>query len=362
MAVCRAVFSSSVRRYSSSSLQDVVIVGAARTPMGGFRGSLSSMTAPQLGAVAISGALERANCPAHAVDEVYMGAVLQGGMGQAPDRQAAIFAGIPVSVPCTAVNKVCASGMKSIMQAAQSLALGQNSVMVAGGMESMSNVPYYMSRGDTPYGGVNMRDGLVADGLTDVYNKFHMGNCGENTAKVLGISREDQDNYGLNSYKKAAAAYTAGNIKDELVQVEIKGKRGKPSTFVTEDEEYKKVNFEKFSKLSTVFQKDGGTVTAGNASTLSDGAAATILMTAEAAERLGCKPIARIVGYADGATDPIDFPIAPKFATEKLLAQTGVAVGGVALWEINEAFSVVVLANIMAHDLGPEKVNIHGGA
>merc|ERR1711953_917347 len=286
----------SIRRYSSSSsLQDVVIVGAARTPMGGFRGSLSSMSAPQLGAVAISAALERAKCPVDAVDEVYMGAGLQGGMGHAPDRQAALFAGIPVSTPCTAVNKVCASGMKSIMQAAQALTLGQNSVMVAGGMESMSNVPYYMSRGDTPYGGVAMRDGLVADGLTDVYNKFHMGNCGENTARELGISREEQDEYGIGSYRKAAAAYAEGNIKEELVQVEIKGKRGKPSTFVTEDEEYKKVNFDKFSKLSTVFQKEGGTVTAGNASTLSDGAAATVLMTAEAAERLGCKPLARIV-------------------------------------------------------------------
>ena len=235
-------------------------------------------------------------------------------------------------------------------------------MMVAGGMESMSNVPYYMSRGDTPYGGVAMRDGLVADGLTDVYNKFHMGNCGENTARELGISREEQDEYGIGSYRKAAAAYAEGNIKEELVQVEIKGKRGKPSTFVTEDEEYKKVNFEKFSKLSTVFQKDGGTVTAGNASTLSDGAAATILMTAQAAERLGCKPLARIVGYADGATKPIDFPIAPKFATDKLLKQTGVNVADVDLWEVNEAFSVVVLANIKLSQIDPEKVNIHGGA
>lgn len=330
--------------------------------MGGFRGSLASFSAPQLGALAISAALERSGCPKESVDEVYMGCVLQGGMGQAPDRQAALFAGLPVSVPCTAVNKVCASGMKSIMQASQSLQLGQNSVMVAGGFESMSNVPYYMSRGDTPYGGVKMTDGLVGDGLTDVYNKFHMGNCGENTAKKLGITRQQQDEYGMNSYKKSAAAYANGDIKEELVEVEVKGKRGKPSTFVTEDDEYKKVNFDKFAKLATVFQREGGTVTAGNASTLSDGAAATILMTAEAAQRLGCKPLARIVGYADGATDPIDFPIAPKFATEKLLAQTGVAVEDVALWEINEAFSVVVLANIMAHDLDPEKVNIHGGA
>merc|ERR1711970_213818 len=351
-----------LRRYSTSLGNDVVIVGAARTPWGAFRGSLASFSAPQLGALAISAALERAGCPKEAVDEVYMGAVLQGGMGQAPDRQAMLGAGIPKSVPCTLVNKVCASGMKSIMQASQSLQLGQNSVMVAGGFESMSNVPYYMTRGDTPYGGVAMKDGLVADGLTDVYNKFHMGNCGENTAKKLGISREEQDEYGMNSYKKAAAAYEDGNIKDELVAVEVKGKRGKPSTFVSEDEEYKKVNFAKFDKLATVFQREGGTVTAGNASTLSDGAAATVLMTAEAAEKLGCKPLARIVGYADGATDPIDFPIAPKFALDKLMAQVGMAPGDVDLWEINEAFSVVVLANMKLDNLDHAKVNIHGGA
>merc|ERR1712215_641223 len=200
-----------VRNYSSVGAgNQVVIVGCARTPMGAFRGSLASFTAPQLGALAISAALERSGCPKDAVDEVYMGAVLQGGMGQAPDRQAALWAGIPKSVPCTAVNKVCASGMKSIMQASQALQLGQNSVMVAGGMESMSNVPYYMSRGDTPYGGVNLRDGLTSDGLTDVYNKFHMGNCGENTAKKLGISREEQDEYGLRSYTRASAAYESG--------------------------------------------------------------------------------------------------------------------------------------------------------
>jgi len=351
-----------LRRYSTSLGNEVVIVGCARTPMGGFRGSLSSFSAPKLGSLAISAALDRAGCPKDAVDEVYMGAVLQGGMGQAPDRQAALYAGLPMSVPCTAVNKVCASGMKSIMQAAQSLQLGQNRVMVAGGMESMSNVPYYMARGDTPYGGVPLKDGLVADGLTDVYNKFHMGNCGENTAKKLGITREEQDEYGMNSYKKAAAAYEQGSIKDELVEVEVKGKRGKPSTLVTEDEEFRKVNFDKFAKLSTVFQKEGGTVTAGNASTLSDGAAATILMTAEAAAELGCKPLARIVGYADGATDPIDFPIAPKFATEKLLKQTGMSAADVDLWEINEAFSVVVLANMKLDGLDPAKVNIHGGA
>eukprot|EP00088_Acartia_fossae_P012875 TRINITY_DN16663_c0_g1_i5.p1 TRINITY_DN16663_c0_g1~~TRINITY_DN16663_c0_g1_i5.p1 ORF type:complete len:415 (-),score=122.62 TRINITY_DN16663_c0_g1_i5:383-1627(-) len=355
-----------LRRGFSTSCQnnknDVFIVGAARTPMGGFRGSLSGMSAPQLGALAIDAALTRANCPKEAVDEVYMGSVLQANMGQAPDRQASLFAGIPNSVPCTLVNKVCASGMKSIMMASQSMELGQNSVMVAGGFESMSNVPYYMSRGDTPYGGVNMKDGLVSDGLTDVYNKFHMGNCGENTAKKMGISREEQDGYAVSSYTRAAKAYETGAIKDELIPVEIKGKRGKPSTFVTEDDEFRNAKFDKFPKLATVFQREGGSITAGNASTLSDGAAATILMTEDAAKKYGATPLARVVGYADGATEPIDFPIAPRFSTEKLLKQVGMNPHEVDLWEINEAFSVVVLANMKLHELDPEKVNIHGGA
>jgi len=360
---CRLVSRHARRSYSTGGgPEDVFIVGLARTPMGGFRGSLASLTAPRLGAVAIEAALERANCPKEAVDEVYMGAVLQANMGQAPDRQAALFAGLPTSVPCTAINKVCASGMKSIMQAAQAMQLGQNSVMVAGGFESMSNVPYYLGRGDTPYGGVSMKDGLVGDGLTDVYNKFHMGNCGENTAKKLDISRDEQDEYGIRSYQRAAQAYANGDIKDELVAVEVKGKRGKPSTFVTEDEEFRKVNFDKFKKLGTVFQREGGTVTAGNASTLSDGAAATVLMTEAAVKKYGAVPLARIVGYADGATEPIDFPIAPKFSTEKLLKQVGMTPSQVDLWEINEAFSVVVLANMKLHELDPEKVNIHGGA
>jgi len=353
------------RNFSSSSQKsanDVFIVGVARTPMGGFRGSLSSLPAPRLGALAIEAALERANCPKEAVEEVYMGAVLQGGMGQAPDRQASLFAGIPNSVPCTLVNKVCASGMKTIMMASQSMQLGQNHVMVAGGFESMSNVPYYLARGDTAYGGVSLKDGLVGDGLTDVYNKFHMGNCGENTAKKLGISRDEQDAYAKASYQRAASAYETGAIKEELISVEIKGKRGKPSTFVTEDDEFRKVNFDKFSKLGTVFQREGGTITAGNASTLSDGAAATILMSEQACSKYGAKPLARIVGYADGATDPIDFPIAPRFSTEKLLKQVGMSASEVDLWEINEAFSVVVLANMKLHELDPAKVNIHGGA
>merc|ERR1712029_893065 len=354
------------RSFSLSSthrnLKDVVIASAARTPMGSFRGPMAALTAPKLGALTMEETLKRANVDKEAVDEVFMGNVLPGGMMQAADRQAALFAGLPQSVPCTMINKVCASGMKSIMLAAGNLAAGRSKVAIAGGFESMSNVPFYMKRGDTPYGGLNLMDGLTHDGLTDVYNKFHMGNCGENTAKKLDISREEQDQYGLDSYRKAANAYEAGHIGAELVQVEVKGKRGKPSTFVTEDEEYKKVNFEKFGKLPTVFQREGGTVTAGNASTLSDGAATCLLMSAQEAEARGVKPLARIVDYADGATDPVDFPIAPKFANDKLLAQVGMQAQDVDLWEINEAFSVVVLANMKLHELDPAKVNIHGGA
>jgi len=355
--VAKRSFSASAQR----RLNEVVIVGAARTPMGSFRGSLASVPGPKLGALAIQEALRRANCDKDAVQEVYMGAVLPAGMGQAPDRQAAIFAGIPESVPCTLVNKVCASGMKTIMMASQALALGQNTVMVAGGFESMSNTPYYMGRGDTPYGGVKMADSLVSDGLTDVYNKFHMGNCGENTAKNLGISRQEQDEYAINSYKRSAAAYAAGAIQPELFPVEVPQKRKDPIV-VKEDEEYKKVKFDKFAQLPTVFQREGGTITPGNASTLNDGGAAVVLMTADEAKAKGCTPLAKVVGYADGATAPIDFPIAPKFANDKLLKQVGMTAAEVDLWEINEAFSVVALAIMKLHNLDPAKVNVHGGA
>jgi len=351
-----------VRSFSSGALNDVVIVGAARTPIGSFRSSLASLRAPELGAIAIKGAVERAGIDPAAVQEVYMGNVIAAGAQQAPTRQAALFAGLDKSTPCTTINKVCASGMKSVMMAAQSLMTGANEVMVAGGMESMSNIPYYMPRGDSPYGGVKLVDGIVFDGLTDVYNKFHMGNCGENTAKKLEITREQQDEYAISSYQKSAAAWASGLLKNEITEVTIKGKRGKPDTVISEDEEYKKVNFAKFAKLATVFQREGGTVTAGNASTLNDGAGACVLMTAAAAERHGVKPLARIVGFADAATDPIDFPIAPAFATPKLLKLTGVSKDEIAMWEVNEAFSVVVLANIKLGELDPSKVNINGGA
>ncbi|XP_045119123.1 acetyl-CoA acetyltransferase, mitochondrial-like isoform X1 [Portunus trituberculatus] len=353
---------SGARRYSTGPLKDVVIASAVRTPMGSFRSSLASLRAPELGAVAVKAAVERAGIDPKAVQEVYMGNVVTAGSGQAPTRQVTLFAGLDKSTPCTTINKVCASGMKSVMMASQAIMCGSQEVMVAGGMESMSQVPYYMPRGDTAYGGVKLLDGIVFDGLTDVYNKIHMGNCGENTAKKLGITREQQDEYALESYRRSAEAWKSGAIKEEIVEVTIKGKRGKPDTAVVEDEEYKKVNFEKFKKLATVFQREGGTVTAGNASTLNDGAAACVLMSAAAAAAQGVTPLARVVGFCDAATDPIDFPIAPALATPKLLEMTGVRAEDVALWEVNEAFSVVVLANMKLCDLDPAKVNVHGGA
>lgn len=247
------------------------------------------------------------------------------------------------------------------MLAAQGLQTGEQDVALAGGMESMSNIPFYLKRGETSYGGMQLVDGIVHDGLTDVYNKFHMGNCAENTAKKLQITRQQQDEFAISSYKKSAAAYESKAFADEIVPVSVPQRRGAP-VVVSEDEEYKRINFDKFSSLATVFQKENGTVTAGNASTLNDGAAALVLMTADAAQRLNVKPLARIVGFADGECDPIDFPIAPAIAIPKLLEKTGVKKDDVALWEINEAFSVVVVANQKVLGLDSSKINVHGGA
>lgn len=351
------------RLYSSKvSLNNVVIVSAVRTPMGSFLGSLSNISATKLGAVAVQAAVERAGIAKEQVKEIYMGNVCQSFLGQAPARQAALFAGLPKSTICTTVNKVCASGMKSIMLASQSLQCGHQEIILAGGMESMSNVPYYMARGETPYGGVKLQDGIVFDGLTDVYNKCHMGNCAENTAKKLNITRQQQDEYAISSYKRSAEAYKNNVFKDELVPVSVPQKKGKPDIIFVEDEEYKRVNFEKFGNLSTVFQKENGTVTAGNASTLNDGAAALILTTSDAAQRLNLKPLAKVVAFQDAATDPIDFPIAPALAVPSLLQNAGVNQNDIALWEINEAFSVVAVANQKLLDIDPAKVNVHGGA
>uniref|UniRef100_A0A1B6FXX3 acetyl-CoA C-acetyltransferase n=1 Tax=Cuerna arida TaxID=1464854 RepID=A0A1B6FXX3_9HEMI len=350
-------------RYSTKPrLNEVFIVSGARTPMGSFGGSLAAVSATKLGALAIQAAVERAAVPKEEIKEVYMGNVCQAGLGQSPARQASLFAGLSKNTDCSTINKVCASGMKAIQLAAQNLMCGHQDVMVAGGMESMSNVPFYMRRGETSYGGVSLQDGIVHDGLTDVYNRIHMGNCAENTAKKLNISRQQQDDYAINSYKRSALAYTNGDIAQELTPVSVPQKKGKPDVIVKEDEEFKRVNFEKFTNLATVFQKEGGTVTAGNASTLNDGAAACVLATADAVQRLGLKPLARIVGFQDAATEPIDFPVAPAFAVPELLEKAGVRKEDIALWEINEAFSVVVLANMKMLDIDPARVNIHGGA
>ncbi|XP_071954770.1 acetyl-CoA acetyltransferase, mitochondrial-like [Antedon mediterranea] len=350
------------RRFTTiSGLNDVVIVSSVRTPIGSFGGSLSSVPAPRLGSIAIQAAIEKAGISKEQVDEVYMGNVLQAGEGQAPTRQAALGAGLPLKTPCTTINKVCASGMKSIMMAAQSLMCGHQEVMVAGGMESMSNVPFTMGRSAPSYGGHRLEDGIVKDGLTDVYNKFHMGNCGEDTARKFDISREQQDEFAINSYKKSQKSAADGVFDKEMTNVNVPQKRGKPDVVVTGDEEYGKVNFDKIKTLRAVFEKDG-TVTAGNASTLNDGACALVLMTAKAADKLGVKPLARILGFADAAVAPIEFPIAPAYAMPKALEQAGVSQDDISMFEVNEAFSVVVLANIKALNLDPTKVNINGGA
>ncbi|XP_029812528.1 acetyl-CoA acetyltransferase, mitochondrial [Suricata suricatta] len=346
---------------SKPTLNEVVIVSAARTPIGSFLGSLSALPATRLGALAIQAAIEKAGIPKEEVKEAYMGNVLQGGEGQAPARQAVLGAGLPVSTPCTTVNKVCASGMKAIMMASQSLMCGHQDVMVAGGMESMSNVPYVMNRGATPYGGVKLEDLIVKDGLTDVYNKIHMGSCAESTARRLHITREEQDAYAVGSYRRSQAAWGGGRFADEVVPVTISAE-GKPDVVVKEDEEYRRVDFSKVPKLKTVFQKENGTVTAANASTLNDGAAAVVLMTAEAAGRLGVKPLARIAAFADAAVDPIDFPIAPAHAVPKVLKDAGLKKEDITMWEVNEAFSLVVLANMKMLGLDPQTVNVNGGA
>ncbi|XP_076750892.1 acetyl-CoA acetyltransferase 1 isoform X2 [Xylocopa sonorina] len=335
---------------------------AIRTPIGSFLGGLSSLPAPKLGATAIQAVIERAGISKEQITEVYMGNVCQAFVGQAPARQATLFAGLPKSTICTTINKVCASGLKSIMLASQSLQCGHQEIVLAGGMESMSNVPFYLPRGEIKYGGIKLEDGILFDALTDVYNRFHMGNCAENTAKKLNITRDEQDTYAINSYKRSAAAYANKVFQTELIPVTVPSKKGKPDTIFNEDEEYKKVNFDKFAKLNTVFQKENGTITAGNASTLNDGAAALILTTTTIAEKMNLKPLARIIAFQDAATDPIDFPIAPSFGISKLLENAGVHKNDVALWEINEAFSVVVVANQKLLDLDPNKINIHGGA
>ncbi|HHG86615.1 MAG TPA: acetyl-CoA C-acyltransferase [Bacteroidetes bacterium] len=341
--------------------KEVYIVAGVRTPIGSFNGSLAKVSATKLGAAAIQGALEKSGIKAENIDEVYMGNVLSANLGQAPARQAAIFAGIPNTVPCTTVNKVCASGMKAIMLAANAIRLGEAQVVVAGGMENMSKVPHYISTSRTgiKLGHGQLTDGMLADGLWDVYNDYHMGNAAELCADTCNITREMQDEFTHESYKRSQAAIADGKFKDEIVPVTIPQRRG-DAVVVDTDEEPARVKFEKINSLRPVFKKDG-TVTAANASTINDGAAALILASGEAVEKLGLKPIARLLGQADAAKAPEWFTTAPSEALPKALDRAGLTKDQIDAWEINQAFAVVSLANAQELDLDPAKVDQNGG-
>ena len=343
-------------------MEEVYIISAVRTPIGSFGGSLSGFTAMELGSKAIKGALEKAGVSPDQVNEVFMGNVVSSGLGQAPARQAAIGAGLGYNVPCTTVNKVCASGMKSVMFGAQSIMLGINDVVVAGGMESMSNVPYYIpkARFGYKYGHGQMLDGLMHDGLWEAYHGFPMGSCADNTAREMNISREAQDEYTINSYKRAAAATEAGKFKDEIIPVEIPQRKGDP-IIMSEDEEYKNVSFDKIPGLRPVFNKDG-TVTAANASTINDGSSALVLVSKKKLDELGVKPLAKIIGFADAAQEPIWFTTAPSEAIPRAIKHAGLTAADVDFYEINEAFAVVALANNQKLGLDAAKVNVNGGA
>lgn len=342
-------------------MKKVVIVSVARTPIGSFMGSLSTIPAPKLGAMAIKGALDKISLSPNEVDEVLMGNVVQAGTGQAPARQAAIFAGIPDTVPCTTINKVCASGMKAVMQAAQSIALGDTSVVIAGGMENMSLIPHYVHmRTGQKFGPSTLLDGMQKDGLVDVYDQNAMGVCADACAVEHDFSREDQDNFAVQSYKRSAEAWKSGKFTDEVVPVEVPQRRGEP-IIVGEDEEFRNVKLDKIPALRPAFTKDG-TVTAANASTINDGAAALVLMSAEKAKEMGLKPIATIKSYADAAQEPKWFTTAPAKALPKAIAKAGISLDDVDYFEFNEAFAVVGLANMKLLKLNDSNVNVNGGA
>jgi acetyl-CoA C-acetyltransferase len=343
------------------SQKEVVIASVARTPIGSFMGTLSGIPAPKLGATAIKGALDKINLDPNLVEEVFMGNVVSAGLGQAPARQAAMFAGIPDTVPCTTVNKVCSSGMKSIMLAAQTIQLGNADIVIAGGMENMSSIPhYYHARKGAKFGPVKMEDGMQKDGLVDVYDGVAMGVCADECATEYEFSREDQDAYAIQSYTRSADAWKAGKFADEVVPVEVPQRRGEPIIFA-EDEEYKNVKMEKIPNLRPAFTKDG-TVTAANASTINDGGAALVLMSAEKAAELGIQPIAKIKSFADAAQEPKWFTTAPAKALPKALDRAGITLDDVDYFELNEAFSVVGLANMKILGLDNDKVNVNGGA
>jgi len=343
-------------------MKKVYIVSALRTPLGSFGGLLSSISATQLGATAIKGAIAKAGVDPSHIDEVFMGNVVSANLGQAPARQAAIFAGIPNSVPCTTVNKVCSSGTKAIMFGAQTIALGQADIIVAGGMENMSQIPYYIpnARYGYKFGEGKLIDGLQKDGLFDVYNECMMGKCADATATKYEISREEQDAFAIQSYERSQASTTGGIFKNEITPVEVPQRKGDP-LIITEDEEPQKVKFEKIPKLRAAFSKDG-TVTAANASTINDGAAALVLASEEAVKKHGLSPVAEIIGYSDAAHEPEWFTTAPTKATEKLLKMTGKTVKDIDLFEVNEAFSVVTLAYNKLMHTHNDQVNVLGGS
>ena len=342
-------------------IKKVVIVSAVRTPIGSFMGSLSTLSATKLGAIAIKGALDKINLDASLVQEVYMGNVVQAGVGQAPARQAAIAAGIPDTVPCTTINKVCASGMKAVMNAAQTIALGDADVVIAGGMESMSNIPHYLHmRNGHKFGPKNMEDGMQKDGLVDVYDNTAMGVLADLCASEFKVTREDQDNYSIQSYNRSAKAWADGKFNEEVIPVEIPQRRGDPIVF-SEDEEYKNVRMDKIPTLRPVFTKEG-TVTAANASTINDGAGAMILMSEEKANELELTPLATILSYADAAQDPKRFTTAPSKALPKALDKAKISIDDVDYFELNEAFAVVGLSNMKILGLDDSNVNVNGGA
>ena len=339
----------------------VVIVSAVRTPIGSFMGGLSTVTAPKLGAIAIKGALDKIKLDPNLIDEVFMGNVVQAGLGQAPARQAALFAGLPDSVACTTINKVCASGMKAVMLGAQAIQCGDAEIVVAGGMENMSLIPHYMNlRNGTKFGPATMIDGMQKDGLTDAYDNSAMGVCADLCASEYNITREDQDNYAIQSYERSAKAWDSGKFDNEVVPVPVPQRKGDP-IIVSKDEEFTNVKLDKIPSLNAVFTKDG-TVTAANASTINDGAAAVILMSEEKAIALGLKPLAYINGYADAAQEPKWFTTSPAKAIPKALEKAGITINDVDYFEFNEAFAVVGLANSQILGLEDNKVNVNGGA
>jgi acetyl-CoA C-acetyltransferase len=342
--------------------REVYIISAVRTPLGSFGGSLKDFSATKLGAIAIKAAIEKAGIQPQQVQDVLMGCVMQANLGQAPARQAAKLAGLPDEVNCTTINKVCASGMKAIAQAAQSIALGDADIVVAGGMESMSNVPFYIEnmRWGNKYGNTNLIDGLAKDGLTDVYNGQAMGNAAELCAKECGISRGEQDAFAIESYTRSQAAWQSGKFADEVVPIDIPQRKGEPLKFYKDEEPFN-VKFDKIPELKPAFQKDG-TVTAANASTMNDGAAALVLMSKEKADELGLQPIAKILSYADAEQAPEWFTTTPSLAVPKAVAKAGLKMTDIDFWELNEAFAVVGIENTRRMKIDPAKVNVHGGA